>query len=887
MSQSDKLLVVPIHVDGLHVAKGRSARSAMADFTQLPYIKKDQAGTAYEVNGDHPHISRKINAAEFETNFWLREGVHLHWSLPDGLTIGTEPDNPNRRSQPEFPAVPNRWLVQRCYYEGIVQKQWLVESDFLYDPEYWDETPEDSTRSELKRYLVAYPLPIEATGQPPFRYLGRQTEFNSGTTNLANGTYLASYLHSLKQKGIDISDYPDKLTAIGYGEPSFAAFYPNSHSVFGLYDDDFGSTPPPVGSWYEVYGWYEHAEGANSLMEDPIYQLTQAIPDSVDSNNFPAWFEATQHAIDQLENFYKWRATFELSNSVVEGVNSLLTHVLDQKNLTLSLKKLPEEPIRGRESLQDYLTNSAQGGLDLRQSKIPLSHDANTDNPHVVCLETLIASCAFQVPQRLICYGQVWEDSFVSNITPTQSQIFVSNTGTESVAAFVASKLAVKQYPRQPGQADTPDVLDTYTSVQLKEKARLERFIEAIHLTPALNKQYVDIGTRLTEERHSKTFLAHSGSKLWQVKTAALENSEHQEKPALEDTILDKPILPSNLAIQLNELNALQTRYDRALHNLEALYRQIYADWYRYMMLAYPSDDEALDYEDIRLSPDVDRMIAYIKEQDIKPLQQAISDTGAIQKYNNNSQSSPPPANPDNKNNGKASASYWSCDWALEVSGSAQSLAHQLQVAITQFCAALNSHNQAQPIPNSKNQWSLDHTVGPRFWSPNEPTVLLSDLQPSDRYGQDGRLRSDKSVICPVVSGVAFPPENLRASQTDNESLMADLATVQSQLRQEIEPFLGPYYRRNKSGQAHPFMLEWEANLASVRPAAYRQNPNLPYQADEIKDHWYLAETDVELTDEQAQANVPERTISFTGTSVLLNYAGGGNGSSPRSLFTK
>ncbi|MGV2388233.1 MAG UNVERIFIED_CONTAM: hypothetical protein LVR29_07585 [Microcystis novacekii LVE1205-3] len=32
-------------------------------------------------------------------------------------------------------------------------------------------------------------------------------------------------------------EYLPSLTAVGYGEPTFAAFYPNCHSVFGFYDD--------------------------------------------------------------------------------------------------------------------------------------------------------------------------------------------------------------------------------------------------------------------------------------------------------------------------------------------------------------------------------------------------------------------------------------------------------------------------------------------------------------------------------------------------------------------------------------------------------------------------------------------------------------------------
>ena len=46
-----------------------------------------------------------------------------------------------------------------------------------------------------------------------------------------------------------------KLTAVGYGEPTFAAFYPNCHSVFGFHDGDYAGNVP-AGLRYDILGWY-------------------------------------------------------------------------------------------------------------------------------------------------------------------------------------------------------------------------------------------------------------------------------------------------------------------------------------------------------------------------------------------------------------------------------------------------------------------------------------------------------------------------------------------------------------------------------------------------------------------------------------------------------
>ncbi|HEX9921973.1 MAG TPA: hypothetical protein VGD99_04875, partial [Anaerolineae bacterium] len=55
------------------------------------------------------------------------------------------------------------------------------------------------------------------------------------------------------------AEYLDNLTAVGYGEPTFAAFYPNCHSVFGFHDDDYAGTIP-ANLRYDVIGWYNDPE---------------------------------------------------------------------------------------------------------------------------------------------------------------------------------------------------------------------------------------------------------------------------------------------------------------------------------------------------------------------------------------------------------------------------------------------------------------------------------------------------------------------------------------------------------------------------------------------------------------------------------------------------
>lgn len=126
--------------------------------------------------------------------------------------------------QTSFHAVPNRWLVTRRR-DNTLEEQWIVESDFLSD---------DNAGG------IGYPYILEQmTGVPPrpFRYLGRKLPLSAWSPSGDRSEYLA------------------KLTAVGYGEPTFAAFYPNCHSVFGFHDPDYADGIP-AGLRYEVIGWY-------------------------------------------------------------------------------------------------------------------------------------------------------------------------------------------------------------------------------------------------------------------------------------------------------------------------------------------------------------------------------------------------------------------------------------------------------------------------------------------------------------------------------------------------------------------------------------------------------------------------------------------------------
>ena len=131
-----------------------------------------------------------------------------------------------------FPAVPNRWLIIRRENENT-SESWIVESDYLHP-----------VSTGFQEESITYPIEKkEEDYSPDFRYLGRQLPLQQWSANNAS------------------EDYLERLTAVGYGEPTFAAFYPNCRSVFGFHDPKFsGNTPIPDGLTYDVMGWYSDPE---------------------------------------------------------------------------------------------------------------------------------------------------------------------------------------------------------------------------------------------------------------------------------------------------------------------------------------------------------------------------------------------------------------------------------------------------------------------------------------------------------------------------------------------------------------------------------------------------------------------------------------------------
>lgn len=215
-------LLIPFCVEAF-ISNGKTS-----DDKRVPVLAPD-----YKKVSHTSFLGSKNTPGIFQTSSVLRAGVHLHFILPDAFT---------HMGGNGYPAVPNRFLVTRFYTDAgtnhITAKCFQVESDFLS----LDRKYEDS---------VTIPMFQEKDLRRNWRYLGR------------------SYALSDKPGRTGEEEYLEKLTAVGAGDPMFAAYYPSCSSVFGFYDG-LQDIPLNTSLTYFVAGYYSNE------LNDPFYGIKKA-----------------------------------------------------------------------------------------------------------------------------------------------------------------------------------------------------------------------------------------------------------------------------------------------------------------------------------------------------------------------------------------------------------------------------------------------------------------------------------------------------------------------------------------------------------------------------------------------------------------------------------
>lgn len=711
------VLLVPIHADALHLKFGTGVAETMTAPNRLPYFSGQR-----DVNPDIANLSESIVSQPFQNkNLFLKAGIHLHWSLPDALTQEIENGN--------FPAVPNRWLVTRRLDKDT--EHWVIESDYLYPPDAGFQ--EDS---------VMYPYAdSENSYLPGFRYLGRTLTLEEWKQQQPASSADAKHL--------------ERLTAIGYGEPTFAAFYPNCRSVFGFHDPKYAdATALPKGLQYDVIGWYSNAEQN---------YLSEFIEDF--QNNFKVDFPDAELTLEALMNSiqeeFKWK--FEWGNETF---------------------------------IQD------------------------SDPPQIICYARL----TFQPPE---------DYSGQPPLETANIRLAVANTGTEALSAYLA------------------DTIDP------SQKAVIEEQLEALQFTDNLESQQLDIGPKFQEIRHEAGFNAVTGHFLWKVRIETQTQPSSSDPSSSESTSSQTKFdIPSDIAAGLNALNQQQQLYDAALAELDARRRQLFSDWYKYMICAYPPEDSQDDY------PDIDQVKYYIQQRGLEPLLEKAQATGKLDLDN-----------PDS---------------LPLISDSESSLASELAGLINNLVRTIDTHNQAlqdeyDALDKTEKEkasqpptYQLELVSGPRYWEPKEPVVLMEGdaVAASQRHGEDGRLSEDGLLECQTLTNRTI--QDLIAE--DFKLVFETIDQLDSQSEQE-----GIGFNLWTAQPWNPILLEWLVEVFPVAEGGNKSSVNRKYSEDFLTRNYTLQANDIDLSPESTYAVAADMAANriktdqdsniYSGSSILTPYA--------------
>ena len=834
---SKNILLVPVHLDALFVPGETMVTEAFADFSRLPFSKDHR-----DHNPDTANISESILSPPLQNqNLNLPQGLHLHWALPDALTKGGTDGTPN-----SYPAVPNRWLITKKN-KGRVSRQWIVESDYAHhqaDNKYGSITFPDAT--------------LKPEAEQPFYYLGRQLD-------------LAGWQEDPSAKRIP------RLTAIGYGEPAFAAFYPNCHSVFGCYDPDI-TEANMKGISYQLTGWYSRPE------QDPLYALEE-------SKAFK------QHLF----------AATKKAGSTTGDTNPVAAFFRERWGWAVSL---------------------TANDLD-------------------------------QLPQGVCCYAQLDmapAGNYTSERRKEAVSLSIGNTGTEALSAFLANQIV-------DGKGD---------------RSKTEEQLDGLLAYKSLGSKQLDLGARFREARHEKGFKAERGGSVWEIGPSHQKDTGTAQNDKQEVTI----DLPPATADLLNSLNEQQYESDRLAARLRHRKHLLFADWYKYMLCAYPPDDGRDN------NPDIDLVKNYIERtllvEPLKQIEPSILPElrKRIQQFNDSDVPALVSARFHKKENQipaefsiANSESKWLenlpfSDYCLQLNKDRKD-ADQLSIPLTSYSGVkalslwinlaatqpaeavlLATKNEGpligktgmadcwkkvaingEILPASeplqwhllpKNEWfhlhvewkehpdnddilylfandkmtplsgklasirlfdrhlnidelmcdmnvlghhlyELKEVPGPRYWQPAEPVIVLEGaaVQPTNRHGADGRLNSDNTLTCTITSMNSWPLQNAAGLDPLTKAI-EKLKPAGNEIKIGFDIWTTQPW--------NPFLLEWEVEVHPMAASGNLSTNNRNFKPGFITDNYSLPANSPELSPKPGRQTTPAASL-YTGRSLLTPHA--------------
>ena len=320
-----------------------------------------------------------------------------------------------------------------------------------------------------------------------------------------------------------------RLTAVGFVGPGFAAYYPECCSVFGFWD---------------------------SLADRP--DLVALI-----RSNAQVRFETSYQVIGWIDD-----ASEDPLATLVADATALYAARLAQ--------------CRQQKVAIDTTPAAVVTDLVARRCKWSLAPSAVTAS--VAADGALLA---LDAPTRTLCAGVIQEVVWDSG--PNQNYTFLANRDRPDVLAPVWTSTVELAAGNSPIEALSVllknDLGDASTAPDIRDNDEFLLDALQVGLLYGIEKQTVRI-VELEEALHSRGFAQTPGGLLWVIQPKIAQDSDAGRA--------DRELtLPLALAEQLAALNAAQKAYDQARAALEAMRRQLFLDWFRYVKLYTGQDTDS------------------------------------------------------------------------------------------------------------------------------------------------------------------------------------------------------------------------------------------------------------------------------------------------------
>ncbi len=423
----------------------------------------------------------------------------------------------------------------------------------------------------------------------------------------------------------------------------------------------------------------------------------------------------------------------------------------------------------------EHLTGERKAELKEEQFVKALKDDLGIEFEFSEDAEELASTSSWE---RMICCG---ESQFLNadQLDESELKYALGNTPIEALSAMLAED-------------------DTMGGLEGPAREKLEDSLSAMLMGDRLKAKKLDIGPKFREFRHADEFVSSDGGIRWVIEKVSDDPHKKLEDGKKNDKKLPPP-LPKRLLPFLENLNTIQRQYDRTKNELESCRYELYSDWYRYMLAAYPPPGETEEYFELG---ELRALIRSGSLQKVRGLKKLLGE----------------------KAEGKRSG-----------------LAQKVETAKEQLKEEIDQINQAikekKDIYLEEFHWEIQSRPAPRFWEPTPPALVIA--LPRATPEEDGEAR-ESSQLQRVLKCATMADTDINYSPAETCSVTNLLTRSEINWTVPTNPY---------STDLPVFKGEWQVEIYSVASKHAITKSSGKYDPEFITTNYQLGENEPDLDD--------------------------------------